>query len=140
MTVCLTKLHAFDYDRQTWTTGPTAAILHLHRLPDIRTALADPDYRTRTRRDTLAAWATATAEMDTLEAQCLAVLAPAVRVGCFAEPGDMLVTWDDDDEGEAPDTCLNRIDGHWYVVTYGRAPYSIHALDCATCAAASVTA
>jgi hypothetical protein len=34
---------------------------------------------------------------------------------------------------ELPDTCLNRIDGHWYVITYGRAPYQIHAQDCATC-------
>lgn len=35
---------------------------------------------------------------------------------------------------ESPDTCLNTVDGHWYVITYGRAPYQIHALDCDTCA------
>jgi hypothetical protein len=39
------------------------------------------------------------------------------------------------DGRESPDTVLNRVDGHWYVMTYGRAPYSIHAQDCATCGA-----
>lgn len=38
---------------------------------------------------------------------------------------------------ELPDTCLNTVDGHWYVVTYGRAPYQIHATDCETCAKVS---
>lgn len=36
-------------------------------------------------------------------------------------------------DDELPDTCLNNIDGHWYVITYGRAPYEIHARDCVTC-------
>lgn len=39
----------------------------------------------------------------------------------------------DEDDYDLPDTCLNRIDGHWYVITYGRAPYQIHATDCPTC-------
>lgn len=40
---------------------------------------------------------------------------------------------DDEWEDDMPDTCLNRVDGHWYVITYGRAPYQIHAEDCETC-------
>ncbi len=38
---------------------------------------------------------------------------------------------------EKPVTCLNGVDGHWYVVTYGAAPYTIHAVDCLTCEEAS---
>lgn len=37
------------------------------------------------------------------------------------------------DEVELPDTVLNNVDGHWYVITYGAAPYQIHATDCTTC-------
>lgn len=33
---------------------------------------------------------------------------------------------------EEPDTCLGP-DGHWYVVTYGRARWQIHAPDCEKC-------
>lgn len=36
------------------------------------------------------------------------------------------------EEDEEPDTCLAP-DGHWYVVTYGRARWQIHAKDCSTC-------
>ena len=40
----------------------------------------------------------------------------------------------DDDMGEEPDTCYDHVTGHWFVVTYGRAPFTIHAPDCSTCA------
>jgi hypothetical protein len=39
----------------------------------------------------------------------------------------------EEEEGEAPDTYLDGVDGHWYVVSYGRRP-QVHALDCKTCA------
>ena len=94
MTVCLTKLHAFDYDRQAWITGPTAAILHLADMPAMRANLADPTYRELafTGRDPIGWEKKATADLDALEALCLAILAPAARPGCFAEPGDVLIT------------------------------------------------
>jgi hypothetical protein len=53
-----------------------------------------------------------------------------VEPGLFLACGDPVPV---DEHTEAPDTCLNRVDGHWYVVTYGRAPYQIHAADCPTC-------
>lgn len=37
------------------------------------------------------------------------------------------------EDDELPIACLNNVDGHWYVVTYGAAPYQIHAPDCRTC-------
>lgn len=52
---------------------------------------------------------------------------------CLAGKGPWKTQEEDEDEGEEPDTCFNNVDGHWYVVTYGRAPYSIHAPDCSTC-------
>ena len=36
---------------------------------------------------------------------------------------------EDEDLTEDADTC-RAPDGHWYVVTYGRARWSIHASDC----------
>lgn len=59
---------------------------------------------------------------------------------CFDYVGDY-EGWADDediDDGEAvelPDTCRDGVSGHWFVVTYGRAPYTIHAADCAKCLA-----
>lgn len=58
-------------------------------------------------------------------------------IGLGVGRGQRLVLPDDgedDEPGEVPDSCLNWVDGHWYVVTYGRAPYTIHAQNCATCA------
>jgi hypothetical protein len=39
---------------------------------------------------------------------------------------------EDDEDGEEPDTC-QAPDGHWYVITYGRASWEIHARDCEKC-------
>lgn len=39
----------------------------------------------------------------------------------------------EEDTGEEPDTCLDGVSGHWFEVTYGIAPYRIHAVDCPTC-------
>lgn len=47
-----------------------------------------------------------------------------------AEPGCEMGS---EEEEELPDTCLDPISGHWFVVTYGRAPHKIDAVDCATC-------
>lgn len=49
----------------------------------------------------------------------------AERFGCWVAERD-----EPEDE---PMSCLNSVDGHWYVVTYGAAPYQRHARDCATC-------
>jgi hypothetical protein len=57
----------------------------------------------------------------------------------FAELTAHLHDDDDEEEGEEPDTCLNTVDGHWYVVTYGRAPFTIHARNCPTCEAETRT-
>ena len=40
---------------------------------------------------------------------------------------------DEDDEDDYPVSVRNGVDGHWYVVTYGAAPYQIHARDCVAC-------
>lgn len=58
------------------------------------------------------------------------------------DPSDVeLLEWagvpefgEDDEDEELPDTCLAP-DGHWYVITYGRARWQIHAKDCPTCQA-----
>lgn len=58
--------------------------------------------------------------------------------------GPVLDTWcqqvadresEDDEPAEEPDTYQDRVDGHWYVVSYGARP-QVHALDCVTCAEA----
>ena len=41
--------------------------------------------------------------------------------------------FDYEDEWETPDIVLNNVDGHWYQITYGRAPFRYHATDCPTC-------
>ena len=60
----------------------------------------------------------------------------------FRDGNSRLYVWEcsetdchDEEVSEEPDTCLNPIDGHWYVITYGRARWEIHAPDCETCAA-----
>ena len=41
---------------------------------------------------------------------------------------------DDEEMFEEPDTVRCNVDGHDYVVTYGRAPYQVHAATCEKCA------
>ena len=35
---------------------------------------------------------------------------------------------------ELPDTYLDHVDGHWYVIRYDRTLPQLHATDCPTCA------
>lgn len=50
-----------------------------------------------------------------------------------AADADKLTKIEEEEEGELPDSYLDRIDGHWYVITYVWNGPQIHALDCETC-------
>ncbi len=47
---------------------------------------------------------------------------------------DEITDHDEDDEDEAPDTYVDNIDGHSYVIRYDRTLPQIHANDCEKCA------
>ena len=46
----------------------------------------------------------------------------------------MTDAYDEDCGEELPDTYLDHVDGHWYVIRYDRTLPQIHAIDCQTCA------
>lgn len=110
MTTTPSELIAYDYTRQTWTTGWAAAHAMLNQIRDMRAVLDNPDYLAAVGLTTPDQHAEAVTAVDADELTALAVLGHAPRPAggprfyVISETRGLL--WSGDDEDRADELGL----------------------------------